>query len=70
MANGGPQGYATIAAFEEDHELHLSVLMTHFAAHGQPYASPEALMADMLDDVIDVWLDDHISEMDSCTLDA
>jgi hypothetical protein len=70
MANGEPQGvaqgFATIIEFEAAHAGLLADLMEHFAAAGKPFATPEALMADMLDDVVDVWWDEHFSREDPC----
>jgi hypothetical protein len=52
--------------WEAAHRDRLDDLMRHFAHVGNPYESVDALMADMLDDVLDVWEDDHYSGNDSC----
>jgi hypothetical protein len=44
----------------------LDLLLLHFQQAGKPFTGTDALLADMLDDVIDVWLDDHLGGNDSC----
>jgi hypothetical protein len=50
---------SALEQFKMSRDNDLSTLMNHFEHHGVPYYNRDALMADMLDDVIDVWLEDH-----------
>jgi hypothetical protein len=56
----------TLKDFKRNRNQELKALMEHFALKGpeKAYANVEALMADMLDDVIDVWVDAHLKQGD------
>jgi hypothetical protein len=62
-----------VKAFKKDRKADLTALMLHFESKAWqhpkelvPYNNFDALMADMLDDVIDVWLDAHLKGNDDC----
>jgi len=56
----------TIADFKEARKEDIDMLMAHFASKGSEKAFPhvEALLYDILDDAIDIWIDDHLGSAD------
>lgn len=57
--------HSKIEKFKEEHAEEIGWLLTHFRDKGIPYQTVEDLLVDMLDDVIDVWIDSH-RKNDSC----
>jgi len=57
-----------IDAFVEEHAEEIGFLVTHFKEKCKPYETVQDLLVDMLDDVIDIWVDAHRRD-DSCLYD-
>ncbi len=57
-----------IDMFVGEHSEEIGWLLVHFRDKGRPYTSVQDLIVDMLDDVIDVWVDGH-RKNDLCLYD-
>ena len=66
MASPSPR--FTPRRFKKDRKEDLDKLMAHFASKRdeQGYRNVDALLYDMLDDVIDIWVDDHLGSDEGC----
>ena len=57
--------HSKIQEFKLEKALEIGWLLIHFKEQGKPFESVEDLLVDLLDDVIDVWVDAN-QKNDSC----
>lgn len=55
-----------IDAFIDEHSEEIGFLVAHFKEKGSSYETVQDLLVDMLDDVIDVWVDSHRKDDCGC----
>ena len=55
-----------IDMFVGEHAEQIGWLLVHFKEKGRPFESVQDLLVDMLDDVIDVWVDGHRKDDCGC----